>query len=167
PAAEPGRQRVGDLLHARMQKLRDLDDLAVGGLHLGADARKAARPDLQFGDANRVLIGHAEREFARCLGEKLSRATATLFDLGDWLELGEILPRVVDVLIVGRPLDAGAHIGTRRLSVSVGLGEGAGVGGGTATGIAAPSAAAKPALNAATLSLTPTPPRWIAASNAM
>ena len=70
PAAEAGRQRVGDLLHARMQELGDLHDLAVGGLHLLPHPLEAARPDLQLGDPHRVLVGHAERELARGFGEQ-------------------------------------------------------------------------------------------------
>ena len=76
PAAQARRQRVGDLLHARMQEFGDLEDLAVGGLHLLAHALEARRPDLQFGDADRVLVGHAERELARGLGQQLARAVA-------------------------------------------------------------------------------------------
>ena len=106
PAAESGRQRVGDLLHARMQELGDLDDLAVGGLHLGPHALEAARPDLQLGDADGVLVGHAERKLARGLGQQVARAVAVpLVDLGDRLQPVEIFARIGDVLVVRQPLE--------------------------------------------------------------
>ena len=37
---------------------------------------KRLPPDLQLGDADRVLVGHAEREIARGLGEEPIRAVA-------------------------------------------------------------------------------------------
>ena len=39
-------------------------------LHLGAHAGETARPDLQLGDADGVLVGHAERKLARGLGQQ-------------------------------------------------------------------------------------------------
>src|SRR5882724_8129434 len=46
----------------------------------------------------------------------------TLVDLGDRLELRQIVAGVADVLIVGQPLDAGAHVCPGRFGISVGLG---------------------------------------------
>ena len=60
-----------------MHELGDLDDLAVRPRCTSSRTRVEARgADLQLGDADGVLIGHAERELARGLGEKAARAVA-------------------------------------------------------------------------------------------
>ena len=87
-------------------------------LHLLAHAVEPARPDFQFGDAHGVLVGHAERELARGLGEQQARAVAVLaLGLGDRLEPVEVFARIGDVLVVGGALDAGADEGARRLGI--------------------------------------------------
>ena len=122
------RQRVGDLLHPRMQELGDLHNLAVGGLDLRAHALEPARPDLQFGDPHGVLVGHAERKLACGFREQAPRAIAVAaVGLGDRRKMRQIVARVVDVLVVGKPLDAGADEGARRLRMCVGLGQQSGV----------------------------------------
>src|SRR6202035_5824532 len=58
PTAGRGRQRLGDLLHARMEEFGDLDNLTVCRLHLFAHAREAIGPDFELGHPDRVLVGH-------------------------------------------------------------------------------------------------------------
>ena len=79
-----GRQRVGDLLRARMQELGDLQNLAVRDLHFLAHACKAVRPDFQLRHPDRVLVGHAERELARGLRQQAVGAVAVpLLDVAE------------------------------------------------------------------------------------
>ena len=152
-------------------------------LHLLAYALETARPDFQFGDADRVLIGHAERELARGLGEQ---QPAPLPCLRSACAIGS--SRVEIVAGVGRrPGSRRAARPRRARSARAGSGKLLGLAPSAAPARAewrAPAAVesaaaalaarrrrrcrrAKPASNAARLSLTPTPPRWIAASNAM
>ena len=98
-----------------MHELGDLDDLPVARAHLLAHPRKARGADLELGDADRVLIGHAERELARRLGEKPARAVAmAALRVGDRLQAQEIVLRVVEVLIIGEAFEPGANHRARR-----------------------------------------------------
>ena len=87
-AAEWSRKGIGDFLRARVHELGDVQDLLVTNAHLFAHALKARRPDLQFGDADRVLIGHAERELPRGFGGQ----AAILVGPRNWREAIEIEP---------------------------------------------------------------------------
>ena len=75
-----------------MKEFGDLENLAVLDLRLLAHAREAARPDLQLGDADRVLVGHAKRELARRFSEQPAGAVAVLpLDVAETLEPREII----------------------------------------------------------------------------
>ena len=66
---------------ARMHELGDLEDLAVvDAAPPRARAAKRDGADLQLGDADRVLVGHAERELARGLGEQAPVAVGAALD---------------------------------------------------------------------------------------
>src|SRR5262249_29618507 len=142
---------------------------------------EAARSNLEIRDADRVFIGHAERELPRGFRQQPPGAVAVL--ALDVLEAGEPrqeMPGVTGVLIIIEPRD-GDYYDRACLAGKVARGTGpararpageaprappwsdaaAGMG-------ACPSCAAwKPAANAARLLLTPTWPRRIAASNAV
>src|SRR5262249_2686686 len=114
PASERRRQGVGDLLRARMKEFGDLEDLPVLDLYLFAHARKAARTNLELGDADGVLVSHRQRELPRGFREQRTRTVAVLpFDLLKAGEPREELPRVAQVLKFGKPLDRGKHDGAR------------------------------------------------------
>src|SRR5262249_43465096 len=194
PASERSRQRIRDLLRAGMKEFRDLENLPILDLRFLAYACEAARSNLQIRDADRVLIGHAERKLPRGFRQQPPGAVAVL--ALDVLEAGEPrqeMPGVAGVLIVIEPRDGGNH-DRARVSGKVarggvhkvadrarrsgrailerrGRGGEAGAarpgGGGRGGPAASPRcAASKPAANAARLRLTPIWPRRIAASNA-
>ena len=70
------RKSVCDLLHARVKEFSDPENLTGCDLHLITHARETARADFELRNANGVLVGHAERELARHLGEQPPRAVA-------------------------------------------------------------------------------------------
>src|SRR5206468_6222560 len=76
PAPERSRQRVGDLLRARMKEFGDLENLPVFDPHLFAHAREPARANLELGNADRILIGHRQRTLPCGFREPRARAVA-------------------------------------------------------------------------------------------
>src|SRR5262245_64759526 len=105
-----------------MKEFGDLENLPVLDLRLLAHAREAARPNLEIRDADRVLIGHPERELPRGFREQRPGAVAVL--AVDVLEAGEPrqeMPGVTGVLIVVERRDSG-HQERESLDRRVGAG---------------------------------------------
>jgi hypothetical protein len=62
---------------------------------------KTARPGLEVGHADCVLVGHAKRELPRRFSEKSAGAIAVLpLDLAETLEPREKFAGIVEILIV-------------------------------------------------------------------
>ena len=65
-----------------MKEFGDLEDLPVLDLHLFAHSGKAAGADLEIRHADRILVGHAERELPRGFGQQPAGAVApSLLDI--------------------------------------------------------------------------------------
>src|SRR5258708_27534891 len=93
-----------------MKEFGDSENVPVLDLCFLADAREAARSNLEIREADRVLIGHPERELPRSFREQRPGAVAVL--AVDVLEAGEPrqeMPGVTGVLIVVEPRDGGHH----------------------------------------------------------
>ena len=106
PTAEGSRQRVGDLLRARMKEFGDLENLAVLDADFLAHARETARADFELRDADRVLVGHPSASCRAVSASRAARAVAALMlDLLQGREPRQEFSGVVCVLIVGEPLD--------------------------------------------------------------
>src|SRR5260221_7367602 len=93
-----------------MKEFGDFENLPVLDLCFLAHAREAARSNLEIRDADRVLIGHPERELPRSFREQRPGAVAVWGV--DVLEAGEPrqeMPGVTGVLIVVEPRDGGHH----------------------------------------------------------
>src|SRR5258707_12848564 len=91
-----------------MKEFGDFENLPVLDLRLLAHAGEAARSNLEIRDADRILVGHPERELPRGFREQRPGAVAVL--AVDVLEAGEPRPEkpgVAGVLIVVEPRDGG------------------------------------------------------------
>jgi hypothetical protein len=70
PAAQSGRQRVADLLQARVQELVDVEQLRLADLDFAAYTLEAAGAHFQVGHTHGVLVAHPQRQVARGLGRQ-------------------------------------------------------------------------------------------------
>src|SRR5260370_36598065 len=91
-----------------MKEFGDFENLPVLDLCFLAHAREAARSNFEIRDADRVLIGHPERELPRSFREQRPGAVAVLaFDVLEAGEPRQEMPRVAGVLIAVEPPDGG------------------------------------------------------------
>src|SRR5260370_38417600 len=91
-----------------MKEFGDFENLPVLDLRLLAHAGEAARSNLEIRDADRILVGHPERELPRGFREQRPGAVAVL--AGAVLEAGEPrqeMPGGAGVVISGAPRDGG------------------------------------------------------------
>src|SRR5258708_978116 len=99
-----------------MHELRNFEDLPLLKARFFTYAIEARGSDLQLGDADRVLVGHGQRQLPRrLLQQPTSMVWEFLLEREDGLKLLEIEMRIVEALKVGDAFKAGTHNGARRL----------------------------------------------------